>query len=35
MLRPSELWPDQGRSEQPDDLTPSHVWMAPAWQEII
>ena len=26
-------WPSRRAAEQSDELTPPHVWMAPAWQE--
>ena len=35
LLRARREWPDRRTAEQRDELAPPHVWMAPAWQEII
>src|SRR5262249_40377247 len=35
LLRERRERPRRRRAEQRDELTPFHVWMAPAWQEII
>src|SRR5262249_49934013 len=35
LLRARRERPRCGAAEQCDDLPPLHVWMAPAWQEII
>src|SRR5262245_29423090 len=34
LLRPRRERPRRRAAEQRDELAPSHVWMAPAWQEI-